>query len=252
MNDGIRDAVVWVTGSSRGIGAEIARAFARARAKVAVHGRDEAALTQVQAELEGLGAKAISVTGDVTDFEQVEQMRRRIEDGLGPIDVLVANAGGSFTPPAALEDTPIDGWRRSVDGNLTATFFTLKSVLPGMKQRRRGNIVTISSTAGRRPHPRSPIPYAVAKAAVQLLTQDVALQAGPFGVRANCVAPETILTEGNLERIPEAQRAALAALHPVPRLGSPADVAQAVLFLASNQSSWITGVILDVAGGMQG
>src|SRR5690348_4639996 len=117
-------------------------------------------------------------------------MRRRVEQGLGPVDILIANAGGSFTPPAPLEDIPEEGWRATVDGNLLATFLTLKSFLPGMKQRRSGTIITISSTAGRRAHPQSPIPYAAAKAGIALMTQDVAAQAGPFGIRANCIAPE--------------------------------------------------------------
>jgi 3-oxoacyl-[acyl-carrier protein] reductase len=107
----------------------------------------------------------------------------------------------------------------------------------------------MSSAAGRRPHPRSPVPYAAAKAGIQMLTQHLAAQAGPFGIRVNCIAPETILTERNLERIPEAQRQALIEQHPVRRLGTPDDVASAALFLASEESGWITGVILDVAGG---
>ena len=118
-----------------------------------------------------------------------------------------------------------------------------------MKTRGRGSIVTISSSAGRRAHPRSPIPYAAAKAGVELMTQDVAAQAGPAGVRVNCIAPETILTETNARRIPQALQAELAATHPVPRLGTPDDVARAALFLASDDAAWITGVVLDVAGG---
>jgi 3-oxoacyl-[acyl-carrier protein] reductase len=161
----------------------------------------------------------------------------------------VANAGGSFSRPGPLEDTTEESWRASVDGNLTATFLTLKSFLPGMKVRRAGNIITMSSAAARRPHPGSPIPYAAAKAAIQMLTQDVAAQAGPFNVRINCIAPETILTEGNIQRIPDAQKAALVELHPIRRLGTPEDVARAALFLASEESGWITGVVLDVAGG---
>jgi 3-oxoacyl-[acyl-carrier protein] reductase len=109
--------------------------------------------------------------------------------------------------------------------------------------------VTVSSAAARRAHPRSPIAYAAAKAALELLTQDVALQAGPFGVRANCIAPETILTERNQQRIPEAQRSELAAAHPLKRLGTPDDVARAALFLAADSAAWITGIVLDVAGG---
>jgi 3-oxoacyl-[acyl-carrier protein] reductase len=241
--------VALVTGSSRGIGAAIAKRFALSGARVAVHGRDRAALAAVHDEITRSGGQAIQVEADVTRLADVEAMRLRVEQELGPIDILVANAGGNPVPPGPLEEISEEGWHASVDANLTATFLTIRSVLPGMKARRTGTIVTISSAAGRRPHPRSPVPYAAAKAGIQMLTQHLAAQAGPFGIRVNCIAPETILTERNLERIPEAQRQALIEQHPVRRLGTPDDVASAALFLASEESGWITGVILDVAGG---
>ena len=118
-----------------------------------------------------------------------------------------------------------------------------------MKERRSGNIITISSAAARRPHPMSPIAYAAAKAGIEILTQDLAGQVGPYGIRANCIAPETILTERNSQRIPAVQQDALLDVHPIKRLGTPEDVAQAALYLASDDSAWVTGIILDVAGG---
>ena len=245
----LKDKVALVTGSSRGIGEAIARLFAEEGAKVAVHGRDREALAAVRSGIERGGGAAMEVVADVTRFDQIEEMRRRIEEMFGPIDILVANAGGSFAVPGPLEGITEEDWRASIDGNLTSVFLTIKSILPGMKERKRGCIITTSSAAGRRPHPNSPMAYAAAKAGVQLLTQDVAAQAGPHGVRANCIAPETIMTERNEQRIPAAQIDPLIAMHPLKRLGTPEDVARAALFLASDEASWLTGLILDVAGG---
>jgi 3-oxoacyl-[acyl-carrier protein] reductase len=245
----LRGKVALVTGASRGIGSAIAQSFALEGAAVAVHGRDRAAVAAVHAEIQRGGGRAIQVVADVTKLAEIEGMRREIEPALGPVDVMVANAGGSFTPPGPLEAIDEAGWHASVDGNLTATFLTIKSVLPGMKQRRAGNIITISSAAGRRPHPQSPIPYAAAKAGIQMLTQHLAAQVGPYGIRVNCIAPETILTERNQQRIPDAQKQALVEMHPIRRLGTPEDVARAARFLVSDESGCITGHILDVASG---
>jgi 3-oxoacyl-[acyl-carrier protein] reductase len=245
----LADRIALVTGSSRGIGAAIAGELARQGVAVAVHGRDEAATSAVAGQITAGGGPAAAVNGDVTSSEDLDRIRHRVEGALGPVDVLVANAGGSFTPVAPLEEISEAGWRATVDGNLLATFLTIKCFLPGMKQRGRGSIITLGSSAGRRANDRAPAPYAAAKAAVALLTQQVAAQAGPHGVRANCLAPETILTEGNRARIPAAQQQALADLHPLRRLGIPADVAAAAAFLASDQAAWITGAVLDITGG---
>jgi 3-oxoacyl-[acyl-carrier protein] reductase len=246
--------VALVTGSSRGIGAAIARRFAQEGATVVVHGRDRDALAGVVAEIErGAGnvraGDVRHVTGDVTKLADLEAMRAEIEQTCGAVDILVANAGGSFTMPGPFENLSEEGWRASVDGNLTATFLTIKCFLPRMKERKAGNIITMSSSAARRPHPQSPVPYAAAKAGIQMLTQHLAAQVGPDGIRVNCIAPETILTERNEERIPDAQKQSLVGMHPIRRLGTPDDVAGTAVFLASDDSAWITGVIVDVAGG---
>ncbi|HYC31133.1 MAG TPA: SDR family NAD(P)-dependent oxidoreductase [Gemmatimonadales bacterium] len=241
--------VALVTGSSRGIGEAIARRFAAEGAAVAVHGRDEAAVRSVRGRIESAGGRAIAVLGDVTSFADLEGIRARGEAELGPIDVLVANAGGSPIRPGPMEEITEEGWRASVDVNLTATFLTIKSVLPGMKARRRGIIITMSSFSGRRPHARSPVAYAAAKAGIEMLTRVLALQAGPHGIRVNGIAPETILTEKNLGWIEPRLREHLAEEHPLRRLGTPDDVAGVAAFLASSDSAWMTGVIVDVTGG---
>jgi 3-oxoacyl-[acyl-carrier protein] reductase len=238
-----------VTGSSRGIGAAIARLFASHGAALVVHGRDRDAVSHVTAQIEGAGGRALAATCDLTEPDEVEAMRQRIEDDFGPVDILVANAGGSPVPPGPVEDLTESEWRRSIDGNLTATFLTVKAFLPGMKRRRRGSIITMSSAAARRPTAGSPAAYAAAKAGIELLTRSLALQAGPACVRVNCIAPETILTERNQDQIPDTVKEQLRMAHPLQRLGTPDDVAHAALYLASERSAWVSGVILDVAGG---
>jgi 3-oxoacyl-[acyl-carrier protein] reductase len=241
--------VALVTGSSRGIGAAIASAYAVEGAHVAVHGRDREAVEAVRAGIEAGGGRAIGLVAELTDYAQVEAMRAETESALGPVDVLVANAGGSPIPPGPLEDITPEAWHRSVDVNLTATFLTVKSILPGMKQRGRGVIITMSSAAARRTTAMSPVAYTAAKAGVTQLTKSLALQAGPAGVRTVCLAPETILTERNRVQIPDDIKESLRQAHPIPRLGEPEDVARAAVFFASDEAGWISGITVDIAGG---
>src|SRR5262249_52805312 len=160
-----------VTGSSRGIGPAIALLFAERGAKVVVHGRDREALAAVQATIHQTGGQAMPVTGDVTHFGDLQAMRGRIEAEFGPVDGLGAHAGRSPSRPQPIEEITEESWREDIDTNLTATFLTIKSFLPGMKERGSGCIITMSSAAARRAHPHTLVAYAAAKTGVQILTQ---------------------------------------------------------------------------------
>jgi 3-oxoacyl-[acyl-carrier protein] reductase len=245
----LQDRVALVTGSSRGIGAAIATLFANEGARVVVHGRDADAVETVRNQIAVAGGRAMSCIADLTHYQEIEEARERIEHAHGPVDIFVANAGGSTSRPSPFEEISEEAWRTALDSNLTATFLTIKCFLPGMKERGRGTIITMSSAAARRPTPSSPIAYAAAKAGIELLTKDVAAQAGPYGVRVNCIAPETIMTETNQQQIPEHVQESLRETHPIRRLGTPEDVAQTALFLASDSAEWIAGIVVDVAGG---
>jgi 3-oxoacyl-[acyl-carrier protein] reductase len=241
--------VAVVAGGSRGIGAATARALARNGARVLVTGRDATALDDMVAELRFDGAKACGVVADGVDDAAMERVRAVAEADLGPVDVLMAFVGNGTARPGPLHETSVEDWHSTVDGSLTATFLSLKAFLPGMVDRGRGSIVTMSSLAGRLAGTGAPAPYSAAKAGVVMLTQEVAVQYGPYGIRANCVAPSTVRTERTDRYMPAERRERMAALHPLGRLGIPADVASVALFLASDASSWLTGVTIDVAGG---
>jgi 3-oxoacyl-[acyl-carrier protein] reductase len=241
--------VAVVTGGSGGIGAATCRLLAANGARVVVNGRDQARIQAVVDAIHADGGEAIGVTGDCTDLAAIERMRQQVEQDFGPAEVLAAFVGSGRARPGPVADVPEEDWRSTVDGSLTATFLTLKSFLPGMSQRGRGAIVTMASSAARLPGLGAPAPYVAAKAGVIMLTRQVASEVGRHGVRVNCLAPHTILTEQIQRVAPEEWREKMVAAIPLGRLGTPEDVALAAVFLASDSAAWITGVTLDVAGG---
>ena len=241
----LRGKVAVVTGGSRGIGAATCRALASNGVRVAVNGRDR---TAIDVLVRDLGADAMAVAADCTRETDVEAMRERVESELGPVDLLATFAGGfnSFTP---VEHISLEEWRQVVEVNLTSTFITVRAFLPGMIERRRGSIVTMASVSGRFLDKPTMAAYAAAKAGVVMFTRHLALEVGRHGIRANCVAPGTTLSE-RIESIMDAESIdRTAAMSPLGRLGLPEDTANATIFLLSNAASWLTGVTLDVAGG---
>lgn len=237
--------VALVTGGSKGIGAATCRALAANGARVAVNGRSRDAVAALAAELE---SGAIGVAADCTKPGEVEELRRRVEAELGPVDLLAAFAGGfeRFTP---IDEMEIEEWREVLDANLTSTFVTVRAFLPGMIARRSGSIVTMASNAGRYLDKLTQAAYAASKAGVVMFTRHVALEMGKHGIRANCVAPGTTLSE-RIERVMDQDAIArTAAMSPLGRLGYPEDTANATVFLLSEAASWLTGVTIDVAGG---
>jgi 3-oxoacyl-[acyl-carrier protein] reductase len=241
--------VAVVTGGSGEIGAATCRLLAASGAKVAVNGRDQAKLDAVVDSIRAGGGTAVGVTADCTALAEIEGMRQQVEQAFGPADVVAAFVGGGQARPGPAVEVSEPDWHSTVDGSLTATFLTLKSFLPGMTQRGRGAIVTMSSSAARLPGLGAPAPYVAAKAGVVALTRQVASEVGRHGVRVNCLAPHTVLTERIAGMMPEERQQQLVAEIPLRRLGAPEDVAAAAVFLASESASWLTGITLDVAGG---
>jgi 3-oxoacyl-[acyl-carrier protein] reductase len=244
----LRGRVALVTGGSKGIGAETCRALAANGARVAVNGRDEAAIEAVVARCRELGAEAIGVAADARSRAGLVALREAVEAGLGPVELLVPFAGGfsSFTPVTEISD---EEWDDVLEWNLTSTFRAVQVFLPPMLEARRGAIVTMASNGARLLDKPLTASYVAAKAGVVQFTRHVAREVGPQGVRINCVAPATTTSE-RIERIMDDEsQARTAALSPLGRLGVPADTAQATLFLLSGAASWLTGVTLDIAGG---
>ena len=240
--------VAVITGGSGGIGSATCRLLAANGAKVAVHGRDEVKIDAVVEDVGSGGGETIGIAADATDFAAIEDMRLRVEEELGPVEVLAAFAASGGPLPGPTVEISEAEWRSAIDGNLTSAFLTLKSFLPGMIERGSGSIVTMASSAGRVPT-QAPTAYAAAKAGVVMLSRQVADEVGGHGVRVNCLAPDSILTERTRSYMTVDQVRQWAEAFPLGRMGAPEDVALATLFLASESSSWLTGVTLDVAGG---
>jgi NAD(P)-dependent dehydrogenase (short-subunit alcohol dehydrogenase family) len=240
--------VVIVTGAAKGIGAAIADACAREGARVAALDLDGAGAEAVATGLRGEGAEALGLRTDVTRAGEIAAALDAVLGRWGRVDVLVNNAGG-FAVIRATEDITDAEWDAILASNLTSVFLFSKAVLPLMKGQRYGRIVNLASVVGRGGAVRVTSHYAAAKAGVIGFTRHLALEVGPDGITVNAVAPGTTATERVLRaRTPEETRRVAEAI-PVRRLGQPGEIADAVVFLASDAAGFINGATLDVNGG---
>jgi 3-oxoacyl-[acyl-carrier protein] reductase len=240
-------AVALVTGGSRGIGAATSRALAANGVKVAVNGRDAAAIDAVVQSIADGGGHALAVPGDVTDPDTMEEIRDTVERALGPVRILAPFAGGQGRPVPTV-DLGVDLWRTVIESDLTSAFVTVHALLPGMIERKAGTIIMMASTAGRHPGGANAA-YAAAKAGVLMFSKHLAHEVARHDVRVNCLAPSAVLNDRMQQFMSADQLRDLARAFPLGRIGQPADVAQAVLYLASAASSWVTGLTLDLTGG---
>ncbi len=232
-----------VTGSTRGIGREIAATLAGCGARVAVVGRDKAAAVAVAATI---GPSAEGHAADVADTAQIGTLIADVERSFGGIDILVNNAG--ITRDNLLMRLKDEDWDAVLDANLRGAFATIRAASRGMMKRRFGRIINISSVVGMIGN-KGQANYAASKAGLIALTKSVAKELGSRNILANAVAPGFIDTDMTSALTPEA-RAALVGQIALERLGTPADIAGIVAFLASDHAAYITGQVFVVDGGM--
>ncbi|HEX8163468.1 MAG TPA: glucose 1-dehydrogenase [Pyrinomonadaceae bacterium] len=250
MSEELAGRVALVTGASSGIGRATALAFAAAGARVALVGRGGEALQEVEREIAARDGAAWSIAADVTREADAERAVTETVERFGGLDVLV-NAAGILSN-GTVETTTLAAWDEMLNINLRAVFHLMQLSVPHLK-RRPGNIVNVSSVTGLRAFP-GVLAYCVSKAGVDQLTRCAALELAPAGIRVNAVNPGVVRTE--IHRRGGMQEEAYAAFlehsrttHPIGRVGTPDEVADLILFLASERAAWITGATYSIDGG---
>jgi len=239
-----------VTGATSGIGKATALRFAEAGANVAAVGRNEAALTELQEEIARLGAQCLTIQADLAEPEAAEPCVAKVIEHFGGVDVLV-NAAGHISN-GTIENTSLKAWDAMLNINLRAVFVMMQKALPSLIER-RGNVVNVSSVTGLRAFP-GVLAYCVSKAGLDQLTRCSALELAGKGVRVNAVNPGVVVTEihkrgGMTEENYQAFLTHSQETHPLGRVGEAREIAELILFLASERASWITGATYSIDGG---
>jgi len=242
--------VAFVTGATSGIGQACAIAFANAGAKVAGVGRKTEALSDLEKKIRETGAEVLTIQADLSEAQEAERAVNRALEVFGGIDILV-NAAGHLSS-GTIENTTLEAWDDMMDVNVRAVFQLMQKALPSLIER-RGNIVNVSSVTGLRAFP-GVLAYCVSKAALDQLTRCASLELASKGVRVNAVNPGVVVTQihkrGGMND--DAYAAFLEhskTTHPLGRTGRPEEIADLILFLASDQASWITGATYSIDGG---
>lgn len=235
-----------VTGGSKGIGRACCEQLAAAGAAVVVnYSSSEEAALEVVKNIELAGGRAIALRADVSCPDEVQEMVCAAEEALGPIDLLVNNAG--IFDYVSHEETTPEIWKRTLDVNLTGTYNVTWAVKPGMIERGSGSIVNMASISALRPRPLS-IAYAVSKAGMVSLTQSLSVALAKNGIRVNAIAPGLIETE-IISDVNQSDLDKLINQTPMDRIGQPEEIAELVMFLLSQRSSFMTGQTLVASGG---
>lgn len=250
MEKEFENRTLLVTGATSGIGKATAQRFARAGANIAAVGRDEAALRQLQGEVESEGAAFLGITADLSQENETEDVVAKAIQRFAGIDVLV-NAAGHISS-GTIENTTMQAWDAMLEINLRAPFTLMQRALPSLIEH-AGNIVNVSSVTGLRAFP-GVLAYCVSKAGLDQLTRCAALELAAKGVRVNAVNPGVVVTEihkrgGMTEEQYDAFLEHSKSTHPLGRVGQASEVADLICFLASDRAGWITGATYSIDGG---
>jgi 3-oxoacyl-[acyl-carrier protein] reductase len=247
------DKNAMVTGAARGMGFAIAKALYEEGARVAIIDIDEKGVMDAAQQLDSKSSRAIGRRVDVTNKAEITNLVKEIKKLWGSVDILVNNAGGALNTPYVLEQIEEKDWNLVVDVNLKGTFLCSQAVIPEMVKQKGGVIVNISALAGHWRASLAGVQYVAAKAGVEGLTRQLAHDWGKSGIRVNAVAPTVTLTGERVQSLWEAkseeEKRKIVSDIPLGRLGTPEEVASVVVFLASHESSYITGITIDVSGG---
>lgn len=239
----VKEKIVFITGSTRGIGWAIAKAFAKEGAQIVLNGRGEISEEKIK-EIQSFGVRCIGVSGDISNFEQASQMVKETEEKLGAISILVNNAG--ITNDKLMLRMAEEDFEKVLKVNLTGTFNMTQHVLKKMLKQREGVIINLSSVSGLIGNVGQ-ANYAASKAGVIGFTKSVAREVAPRGISVNAIAPGFIDTEMT-EVLSDKVKEQVVGNIPMQRFGKVEDVAQAAIFLA--KSHYITGQVLNVDGGL--